>query len=420
MMGRQVQATPSPNRLGDGQARHPTGAAISTIRSTIMTSSTRIALSLLAVAAITGGAIGGHWWWKTGRFQVSTDNAYVAGDIAVVSPQIDGYVAAVLVGDNQVVKTGDILVRIEDRDFTARLDQANAAIATAKANVATINSQIAYQQARVAQAQAQLEAGNAEARRAQQQYDRYTKLVNDKVISRQEFDDAEATLVKSKADVIRSAAAINAEQAQLIVIRAQLKEAEAKVGETLARAELTANDLTKTVIRAPIDGVVGNRGVRVGHYVKSGAQLLSLVPTNVYILANFKETQLTDMRQGQKVEIKVDAYPGIALTGEVESFAPASGALFSLLPAENATGNFTKIVQRLPVRIKVASDNPLQGVLRPGLSVEARVDTFGTEQGSTKRTDQAGGFVGSAQASPVPTISANAPASGNAESLQNN
>jgi len=366
-----------------------------------MPSTKRIALSLIAVAAVAGGAVGGHWWWTEGRFVEATDNAYVEGDISSISPQIDGYVAAVLVGDNQLVKAGDVLVRIEDRDFKARLEQANAAVETAQANSGTLKSQILYQQTRIAQAQAELEASNAEARRAQQQYDRYAKLVNDKVISHQEFDDAEATLVKGKADVIRGAAAINAEQAQLVVIQAQLKEAEAKVDQSVAEAQLAANDLDKTVIRAPIDGVVGNRGVRVGHYIKSGTELLALVPTDVYVLANFKETQLTHMKPGQKVEIDVDAYPDTPLTGEVESFAPASGALFSLLPPENATGNFTKIVQRLPVRIKVASGNALHGMLRPGLSVEAKVNTLGTGTGGQTLISQSGGLFGSAQASPL-------------------
>jgi membrane fusion protein (multidrug efflux system) len=361
----------------------------------------RIALSLIAVAAIAGGAVGGHWWWTVGRFEESTDNAYVQGDISSISPQIDGYVSAVLVGDNQAVKTGDVLVRIEDRDFRARLDRANAALETEKANLGTLQSQILYQQTRVAQAQAELEAANAEARRAQQQFDRYAKLVDDKVISHQEYDDAEATLVKGKADVIRNSAAINSEQAQLVVIQAQVKEEEAKVHQSAAEAQLAANELDKTVIRAPIDGVVGNRGVRVGHYVKSGTELLALVPTDVYVVANFKETQLTHMKPGQKVEIDVDAYPDLPLTGEVESFAPASGALFSLLPPENATGNFTKIVQRLPVRIKVASGNALHGMLRPGLSVEAKVDTASTGSSNQTLISQGGSLFGSAQASPL-------------------
>jgi membrane fusion protein (multidrug efflux system) len=376
-----------------------------------MPSTKRIALSLIAVAALAGGAVGGHWWWTEGRFIESTDNAYVQGDMSAIGPQIDGYVAAVLVGDNQAVKAGDVLVRIEDRDFKARLDQANAAVETAKADVNTIQSQILYQQTLVAQAQAQLEASDAEARRAQQQYDRYAKLVNDKVISHQEFDDAEATLIKGKADVIRGAAAINAEQAQLVVIQAQLKEAATKIHQKAAEAQLAANDLDKTVIRAPIDGVVGNRGVRVGHYVKSGTQLLSLVPTDVYVVANFKETQLTHMKPGQKVEIDVDAYPDTPLIGEVESFAPASGALFSLLPPENATGNFTKIVQRLPVRIKVAAGNPLHGMLRPGLSVEAKVDTLSAGTSNATLLSQGSGLFGAAQAAPVPAAET-APAGG--------
>ena len=167
------------------------------------------------------------------------------------------------------------------------------------------------------------------------------------------------------------------------------------------------------MIRAPIDGVVGNRGVRVGHYVKSGTELLALVPTDVYVVANFKETQLTHMKPGQKVEIDVDAYPDTPLTGEVESFAPASGALFSLLPPENATGNFTKIVQRLPVRIKVASGNPLHGMLRPGLSVEANVDTASSGTSNQTLISQGGSLFGSAMASPVEEAAAPVPATAN-------
>jgi membrane fusion protein (multidrug efflux system) len=163
----------------------------------------------------------------------------------------------------------------------------------------------------------------------------------------------------------------------LIVIQAQRNEAVQKLHEAQEDARLAALNLDKTVIRAPIDGVVGNRNVRVGNYIHAGNQLLSIVPTDVYIVANFKETQLTHMKIGQKVKISIDAYPGDPVIGEVESFAPASGALFSLLPPENATGNFTKIVQRLPVRIKVPAENALRGLLRPGLSVEATVTTAG-------------------------------------------
>lgn len=329
----------------------------------------------LVLLLLAGASWGGHWWWSVGRYLENTDNAYVQADISPIAPQIDGFIARVEVGDNQQVKTGDVLVRIDDRDFVARRDRADAAVATARADIATLDSRIGYQQSRVAQAEAQLEAANAEAKRAQQQFDRYAKLVTDKVISHQEYDDTEATLTKGKADVIRSAAAINAEKAQLTVIEAQRDEAEQKLHEAEAVARLAAQDLDKTVIRAPFDGVVGNRNVRVGNYVHAGNQLLSLVPNEVYVVANFKETQLTHMKTGQKVEIDVDAYPGAPIDGTVQSFAPASGALFSLLPQENATGNFTKIVQRLPVRIKVPAQTLMQGLLRPGLSVEATVNT---------------------------------------------
>jgi membrane fusion protein (multidrug efflux system) len=336
-----------------------------------------LVLGAVLLAVVGGGAWAGHWWWTAGRYLETTDNAYVQADISPIAPQIDGFIARVEVGDNQAVKAGDVLVRIDDPDFVARRDRADAAVATAKADIATLDSRIGYQQSRVAQAEAELEAANAEAKRAQQQFDRYAKLVTDKVISHQEYDDTQATLTKGKADVVRSAAAINAEKSQLTVIEAERQEAEQKLGEAEASARLAAQDLDKTVIRAPFDGVVGNRNVRVGNYVHAGNQLLSLVPNEVYVVANFKETQLTHMKAGQEVRIDVDAYPGVPIAGVLQSFAPASGALFSLLPPENATGNFTKIVQRLPVRIKVPAQTALQGLLRPGLSVEATINTAG-------------------------------------------
>lgn len=362
-----LPASPELKSMADDMPRMPARARIS---------KKKLILGAALVALVLGGSWAGRWWWTIGRFQENTDNAYVEADISPIAPQVDGFIAAVEVGDNQVVKAGDVLVRIDDPDFIARRDRADAAVATAEADIQTLDSQIGYQRSRVAQAEAELEAADAEQRRAQQQFDRYAKLVTDKVISHQEYDDTEATLTKGKADVIRTAAAIKAEQAQLLVIQAQRNEASQKLREAQAEARLAALNLDKTVIRAPIDGVVGNRNVRVGNYIHAGNQLLSIVPNDVYIVANFKETQLTHMKVGQKAEISVDAYPATPITGEVESFAPASGALFSLLPPENATGNFTKIVQRLPVRIKVPADSPLRGLLRPGLSVEATVDTL--------------------------------------------
>src|SRR5581483_6498038 len=316
------------------------------------------------------------------RFQETTDNAYVEGDISVISPQIEGKVATVPVGDNQAVKAGDVLATIEDADYKAKLAQAEAQVAAAEASVGTIDSQITWQQTKIDQVAAQQRSAAAELTRAKTVYDRYKKMIVDKVIGTQELDEATAAYLKEQAAVTETAAELAAEQTQLGVYQTSRKEAEAKHAEADAARKLAQIDLDRTVIRAPIDGVVGNRAVRVGQYVKAGSQLLSLVPTDVHVVANFKETQLDRMRPGQQVAISVDAFPSQKLVGTVESFAPASGAEFSLLPEENATGNFTKIVRRVPVRIALPANNPLHGLLRPGLSVVVDVDT---------RTGPAGG-----------------------------
>jgi membrane fusion protein (multidrug efflux system) len=208
--------------------------------------------------------------------------------------------------------------------------------------------------------------------------------------SRQRFEQAEADARKAEAALAKSRAAHAAEQNQLTVLQSQRREEEARLQQARANLWLAKNDLDNTVIRAPISGVAGNRAGQVGQYVKPGTQLLALVPLpNVYVTANFKETQLTRMRPGQLAEVSVDAYPDQVLEGRIESFAPASGAQFSLLPPDNATGNFTKIVQRVPVRIALPSGGPLAGLLRPGLSVTVTIDT---------RSVEGDGLVGAAQA----------------------
>jgi membrane fusion protein, multidrug efflux system len=335
----------------------------------------RIALGLGALAVLIGLGFGGRYWWQVGRYQQSTDDAYVESDISAISPRIDGYIQQVRVADNQAVRTGDGLAIIDDRDFRAHLDQAKASLATDQAAVATYDSQIAFQHSKIAQAQAQLEFAGAELERAKATYDRRKKMVDDKIISVQEMDDASADYRKGKADVVQMRAALVAEQGQLAVIEAQRRQAQAKVAQSQAEVELAASELEKTIIRAPIDGVVGDRSVRPGQFVKQGQQLLALVPIDMHVVANFKETQLGRIRPGQSVAIHVDAFPDQPVIGTVESFSPASGAMFSLLPAENATGNFTKIVQRVPVRIVLPRGSVLAGLLRPGLSVVVSIDT---------------------------------------------
>ncbi len=354
----------------------------------------RSVVSLSALAALSGG----WYWWQTARFIEKTDNAYVEGDISIISPRIEGYVAQVAVSDNQAVRAGDVLLTIEDSDFQAKVAQAEASVAGAEASLATIDSQITYQDARIAQMVAAQGSASAELNRARQTYDRYKKLVAGKIVGTQEMDDATAVKLKAEADSSRINAELVAERAQIGVLGANRAEAVAKLAEAKAALRLTQNDLEKTVIRAPIDGVIGNRAVRIGQFVSPGAQLLSLVPNDVHVVANFKETQIGHMQPGQKVKVEIDAFPGQDLEGTIDSFSPASGAEFSLLPAENATGNFTKIVQRVPVRIALPKDSPLQGLLRPGLSVEVAVDTASV---AAPALAQAGGWLfGAANAAP--------------------
>jgi membrane fusion protein (multidrug efflux system) len=336
----------------------------------------KVLLSIgLAVATLTAGA-GGWYWWTHGRFVETTDNAYVESDISAVSPKIAGYIHRLNVADNQQVRAGDVLVVIDDRDFVARVAEAKAAVAGAEAATASTDRKIELQAALIDQAAAAVESAEAERARAQPEYERYKKMVANNIVAKSDYDRTAADLRKAEAELTRAKAELTAQRGQLVVLQAERQEALAKLEQDKATLVVAEIDLDNTVIRAPVDGVIGNKAVELGQYVRAGQQIMALVPLpSVHVVANFKETQLERMRPGQRVEISVDAYPGVTLEGSIESFAPASGAVFSLLPPENATGNFTKIVQRLPVRIAVPDDNPLAGLLRPGLSVEVSIDT---------------------------------------------
>jgi membrane fusion protein, multidrug efflux system len=346
---------------------------------------------ILPVVALALGVSGGWYWWSVLRFQQSTDDAYVQSDITVISPKVEGYIKEVRVADNQEVAEGSVLFIIDDRDFAAKLAQAEAAVAAEEAIIATYGNRLKLQQAMIDQAAATVKSAEADLSRAQQDHKRYSALVTTDFASRQRFEQAETDARKGEAAVAKSRAAFAAEQNQLAVLRSQQREEEAKLQQAHATLRLARHELEDTVIRAPVSGVAGNRAGQVGQYVKAGSQLLSLVPlSRVYVTANFKETQLTHMRPGQLAEVLVDAYPGLALEGRIESFAPASGAQFSLLPPDNATGNFTKIVQRVPVRIALPANAALTGLLRPGLSVTVTIDT--------RNAGDSDGLVGAAQA----------------------
>jgi membrane fusion protein, multidrug efflux system len=343
-----------------------------------------ILLAATLVAALGAGGYFGSHWWTVGRFLVSTDDAYVGAKNATLAAKIPGYIATLAVDDNQHVRAGDVIARIDDGDYRLAVDAAREKVSTQKATIERIGQQIAAQQAAVEQANAQVASAQAGATRARLELDRQQSLAAKEFASRQRLEQAQADRDQTIAAVESAKAQAQSAAANVDVLKGQREEAARTLKEletSLAKAE---RDLSFAVIRAPFDGVVGNRAVQTGDYVQPGQRLASLVPLDdVYIDANFKETQVARLRSGQSARIKVDALPDQRVEGSVVSFAPASGSVFSLLPPDNATGNFTKIVQRVPVRIRVPAEVAREGLLRPGMSVVVSVDTrSGTSSGN--------------------------------------
>jgi len=334
---------------------------------------------LLAIAAPLGLALAMAWtayYFTSARFVVSTDDAYVQADSTIVASRVSGYVSAVLVEDDQPVRAGQVLARIDDREFRAALDQANADAQAAQAEVDDLQAQLAQQDALIARARASESASEAALDLAALNQVRYRKMAGIGFGSQQQSQEADAQERERSADLARDRAALTTVQQQVHVLRAKLAQAQALEDRSQAIVRRAALDLGYTTIIAPIDGVVAARTVRLGQYVQAGTQLTALVPLReVYVTANFKETQLTRVRAGEPVRLRVDTFPGARLHGCVDSLAPASGLEFSLLPPDNATGNFTKIVQRIPVKIALDSRQTMIGSLRPGMSVEASIDT---------------------------------------------
>ncbi|RAU21693.1 hemolysin D [Paramagnetospirillum kuznetsovii] len=334
---------------------------------------------VLLAAAVAVIAVGG-WatsrWMAEWRWIESTDDAYVDGDITAMVPKVAGYVVSLPGGDNRPVAKGDVLVRIDDRDYRAKVDEARAQIAARMAQLIQVEDRHAVQVALISQSGASITAARADVIRAKADFERSQRLVKEDFVSRQRYDITAADAAKAQAGLTGSGAGLQAAQRQLAVLASEKVMIQAQMEQAKAALTLAESDLDATVIRSPVDGVLGNRAARDGQYVRPGQMLLAVVPLDrVWIDANFKETQLARMKPGQKVEIRVDAFPGQVIQGRLDSFAPATGSKFSLLPAENATGNFTKVVQRVPVRILPADDNALKGMLRPGMSVEVKVDT---------------------------------------------
>src|ERR1700681_4435404 len=330
-----------------------------------------IALFLIAAAAAYGG-----YYWVVGRFLESTDDAYVQADSTIIAPKVSGYLSAVLVEDNQPVKANQPLAKIDDRDYVAALDQAKADVATAQADIANVTAALQQQQDVIAQARATVAVDQANLTYAEQENARYADLANRGSGSVQMAQQAVSKLDTARATLTRDTAAVAAAEQQVAILQAQLAKADAALQHNQAVQEQAQLNLSFTNIVAPIDGVVGNRSLRIGQFVQAGTQLMAVVPlAAVYVVANFEEIQLAVIRAGQPVDIVVDTYSGTTIKGHIDSIAPTSGQEFALLPPDNATGNFTKIVQRIPVKIAIDPNTPLGGELRPGMSVPPTIDT---------------------------------------------
>ncbi|MCT8868339.1 MULTISPECIES: HlyD family secretion protein [Shewanella] len=330
-----------------------------------------IAVPLLLAAA----AGGGYYWWTQVRFIETTDNAYVEADISHVSVKVPGYVVLSDVTDNQHVRKGELLAQLEDNQFSAKVSQAEAALASAKADLQTLAAKVDLQHALISQASAGVVAAQADKIRAEQQLSRAKKLKVSNYSSQDDVDQLQAGFDSAAARLDEAKALLVAKERELAVFNAQLNQASSVVEQSNAALELANIQLNDTRVTAPFSGVIGKRGAMVGQYVQPGQSLFSLVPDGaVWISANFKETQIQHMQPGQSVQVSLDAFPDKTFTGVIDSLSPASGAKFSLLPAENATGNFTKIVQRIPVRIRLELSEAEARVV-PGLSAVVKVDT---------------------------------------------
>jgi membrane fusion protein (multidrug efflux system) len=336
----------------------------------------RLLGAFLVIAILGAGSWYGNYWWTTGRYIVSSDDAYVGARSSTLSPKVSGYISEIAVDDNAHVKAGDVLFRIDSGDYDLAVQNVQRQIDVQAATIDRLGKQTAAQEPAVDQARAQLASAQAGRTQADLELKRQKHLSASQITSRQSLEQAQASYDQSVASVQAAEANVEATTANVEVLKAQQEEARRvleQLNTSLAKAE---RDLSFTDIRAPFEGFVGNRAVQVGDYVQPTQRLASLVPLNsIYIDANFKETQLARLEPGQPVSFTVDALPGRTLDGRVESLAPASGSVFSLLPPDNATGNFTKIVQRLPVRILVPAEVAEQSLLRPGMSVVVNVNT---------------------------------------------
>jgi len=337
----------------------------------------RMSLLALGVSAAALGAVSyGYHWATVGRFIETTDDAYVGGDVTAIAPHVAGFVSDIVVGDNQHVRKGQLLMRLDDRDFRAAEDHANAILENKRAVLADLEGKFSAQQSTIHEAVAELSAKVAQARFARDDDVRYEGLQRAVAISRQDAQRAHAANQVAQSTVAAAEASVAGANQQLAVLSADIEQAKADIAQAEADLRTARLNVGYTEIRSPIEGYLGNRAVRVGAYVSVGAYLASVIPEHgLWVDANMKEDQLAHIKPGESATVTADVLPGREFHGRVESLAPGTGSVFSVIPPENATGNFTKIVQRVPVRIALDAEDARLGGLRPGLSITASVDT---------------------------------------------
>ncbi|HUD59575.1 MAG TPA: HlyD family secretion protein [Acetobacteraceae bacterium] len=336
----------------------------------------RILQVISALLVLIALSVYGRYYWTTGRYLASTDDATVAADSVIISPKVSGYLSAVLVDDNQVVHARQTLARIDDRDYLTALAAARAQVDSARAAIDNLEHKITQQKLAILEAQAVVTTDQAALAFSQQQYGRYAGLARTGAATVQDSQQWQTDQREKEAGLARDTAAVGVAQQQVDILGSELAQAKAVLAQRQAMLHQAELNVSYTSITAPVDGTVGDRTLRVGQYVQAGTQLMAVVPLSaVYITANYEETQLTYVQPGQPVTIDVDTFPDATVRGVVNSISPASGEEFALLPPDNATGNFTKIVQRIPVKITIDPHDPLAGRLRPGMSVEPTINT---------------------------------------------
>jgi membrane fusion protein, multidrug efflux system len=387
------RALPAVEAAPDAVRLTPASPAQDTPASAAAPAEPRLALRRMLMAGAALAVIGAAGWygydyWTVGRFHVSTDDAYVQADTVSIAPRVSGYLVEAPAQDNETVKAGQVLARIDDRDYGVALDEAKANVLAAHALIDSQQGAVETQLALIDTAKGSVAVDQANATFAEQENKRYGDLATSGYGSVQNAQNAASKIASARASIARDTGTLQSMTKQLDVIKAQTAQARAALAHEEAAEHQAELNLSYTAIVAPVDGTVGNRTLRVGQFVQAGTQLMSVVPTDAaYVVANYKETQLTDVKRGQPATIEVDMFPGRVFHGHVDSMAPASGQTFSLLPPDNATGNFTKVVQRIPVKIILDAESERSGDLRPGMSVEPSIDTTAASRSSVARAE---------------------------------